>query len=201
MKLLAVFVLLNSTLVMASVKSVHQRFKTTCTYKQVSLFKNDELAIPQSRISRSEFEETAILNHEKTKETVIWKLNKRSINGQEVEVKDSNGVSIYTYKKESDKERSVHYLDSTEYLDQEEKPQTEIFELDYHFKVLSEVEGKKTEAMSYLYQGKAVKALRLKTTTDSTKFMIETFFLNPDSLSNEYSDILFAHRLCEYEMI
>jgi len=199
MKLLAILALFNTQIVIASVQSVHQKFDVTCTYKQVSLSKNDEMAVPQSRISVSEFEETAILNHEKTKETVMWKLNKRSINGENLDIKDVNGVSVYTYKKVSDKERSVHYLDTSEYLDFEDKPQADVYDMDYNFKLLSEEEGKKTEEMSYLNEGKTVKALRVKKMNNPKNFTIEIFYLNPESLSNEYSDTLFAHRLCEYK--
>ena len=156
MKLITILALLNVQLAFASVHSVHQRFDVSCTYKQVSLDKTDEAAIPKTRISISELEETTILNHEKTNETVMWKLNKRSINGEDLDMKDVNGVSIYTYKKISDSERSVHYLDTSEYLDFEDKPQIDIYEMDYNFKLLSEIEGKKTEEMTFLNEGQLV---------------------------------------------
>lgn len=201
MKFLAFLILLNAHSVLASVQSTHKRYFARCFHKQVSLDKSDETTIPKTRISISEFEETNILNHEKTKETVMWKLHKRSINGQDSDIKDVNGISVYTFKKVSDSERSVHYLDTSEYLDFEDKPQTYIYEIDYNFKLLSEEEGKKIEEMTYLNEGQLVKALRVKTMKSPKDFNIEIFYLNPESLSNEYYNTLFAHRLCEYKEI
>jgi hypothetical protein len=123
------------------------------------------------------------------------------LNDEDLDVKDVNGISVYSYKKISDSERSVHYLDTSEFLDFEDRPQTDIYEMDYNFKLLSEEEGKKTEEMTFLNEGQLVKALRVKTIKNPKNFTIEIFYLNPEALSNEYYNTMFAHRFCEYKEI
>jgi hypothetical protein len=191
-----------TTSVSAALDATVENYISTCSIKRALL--NPETAKTETRINNFTTESRIYVSKDKMEETEIYKNTKSSINGEEYDVSEENGITHINYTNLTDTDLKIKYTDTMEISDfddegNESGTKKDIFTSEAVWRTIEKTDNRKVSLrISHLANGKEDKEqlLRTKTILNENEFTVDTMTLNPQDIKKGDLQLLFQMKSC-----